>query len=231
MPFRFVPVNPGTNFDQAMAVMNNNFAQLDNEAVTKVFKKAGGKPGFIEGKLPDDIGYGFLLYDADDNASIAAYIDADGQPILKVAKTGYDATTTTDGNLAFNSTKSFTVVLNDTYTIPATTVAAFTDQDLGLITIPHNLGYSPGVNLFGPNSVGGNDTSGYFPAGFPQSAQTLIVTGGLIFSPLAIRAQVFYGVDATNLYIGVVIQNSAGGSLTMPAITLTYYVYTFNSSI
>jgi hypothetical protein len=37
MPNRFVPINPGTDFDGARAVINSNFAQLDAEAVSKRF--------------------------------------------------------------------------------------------------------------------------------------------------------------------------------------------------
>lgn len=231
MPNRFVPINPGTDFSQALAVLNGNFAQLDTEAVAKVFNQAGGKPGFIEGKLPNNLGYGFALYDGNDNAIIVCYVDANGNPVLKVAKDGFDAATADDGDLAFNSAKSFTVVLSDTYTFPAKTVAAFTYSAATTAVIAHNLGYEPGVNLFGPSSVGGSDTTGYFPTDFPQSSQTLISNGALVFNPSAIRAQLFYGVDDTNLYIGQMVQNSSAGSLQFPALTLTYYVYTFNSSI
>jgi hypothetical protein len=71
MPFRFIPVNPGTDYDQAMAVMNNNFAQLDNETVTKTFKQANGN-AIVEGKLPYDGGYGSMYYNSDDVTTVVS---------------------------------------------------------------------------------------------------------------------------------------------------------------
>lgn len=89
MPTRFIPVNPGTDFAQAMAVINNNFAQLDNEAVTKTFRQASGN-AIIEGKLPYDGGYGFLLYDENGLASIIIGRDPYGNMVIAAAKQGTD---------------------------------------------------------------------------------------------------------------------------------------------
>lgn len=89
MPNRFVPVNPGTEFDQAMAVMNGNFAQLDSEAVTKTFKQPSGN-AIIEGKLPYEGGYGFLFYDPNGVPSIVFGILPDGTMGLVIANEGVD---------------------------------------------------------------------------------------------------------------------------------------------
>lgn len=87
MPFRFLPINPGTSLDQAMAVINNNFAQLDQETVTKTFKQANGN-AIIEGKLPYDGGYGNLYYDKNGLPSIVIGILPDGNTGIAIAKPG-----------------------------------------------------------------------------------------------------------------------------------------------
>jgi hypothetical protein len=92
MPFRFIPVNPGTDYDQAMAVMNNNFAQLDNETVTKTFKQANGN-AIVEGKLPYDGGYGSMYYNSDGIPTIIIGILPDGTVAIIQSKNGTDVTT------------------------------------------------------------------------------------------------------------------------------------------
>jgi hypothetical protein len=88
MPVRFVPVNPGTDFGQAMSVMNNNFAQLDSEAVTKTFKQAGGN-AIVEGKLPYDGGYGSLYYDSSNVPRILIGTDpVNNEMCLVITKSG-----------------------------------------------------------------------------------------------------------------------------------------------
>lgn len=63
MPFRFVPIGSNASLVEALAVINANFAQLDQETVTKTFKQANGN-AIVEGKLPYDGGYGSLYYDS-----------------------------------------------------------------------------------------------------------------------------------------------------------------------
>jgi hypothetical protein len=87
MPYRFVPVNPGTDFDGAMAVMNNNFAQLDQETVTKTFKQANGN-AIIEGKLPYEGGYGNLYYDSTPLPRLLIGITPDGDVDIVKSKPG-----------------------------------------------------------------------------------------------------------------------------------------------
>lgn len=92
MPNRFVPINPGTDFDQAMAVINGNFAQLDNESVTKTFRQPGGN-AIVEGKLPYDGGYGSIYYDQNNIPIIIIGILPDGSVGIIQAKDGVDVTT------------------------------------------------------------------------------------------------------------------------------------------
>lgn len=118
--------------------INNMIRQLNNEQVTKVFKQAGGVDGLITGRLPNDLGYGFLLYGTDGKVLIACYINSLGKPILKVAKEGYDATTATNDQLIFNSDQNvFKIVTNSTTSLTTSTGGA-TDR-----VVAHNLGYVP----------------------------------------------------------------------------------------
>lgn len=87
MPYRFAPIGPGSSLDQSIAIINGNFAQLDQEAVTKVFKQANGN-AIIEGKLPYDGGYGNLYYDANGIPSIIIGILPDGTTGIAIAKPG-----------------------------------------------------------------------------------------------------------------------------------------------
>lgn len=90
MPNRFVPINPGTDFAQAMAVMNNNFAQLDGETVVKTFNGPNGKPSLIQGKLSNGF-YGTAYLDQDGNTTKLIGFDSTGAFIEITAKDGYDA--------------------------------------------------------------------------------------------------------------------------------------------
>lgn len=53
MPNRFTPIAFGTDASQQLAIINDNFAQLDGETYTKVYKDSNGVPTMIEGLLPD----------------------------------------------------------------------------------------------------------------------------------------------------------------------------------
>lgn len=53
MPNRFDPIQPGTAQAQQVAVINNNFAQLDNENVKKLYYDSTGTPCIMIGILPD----------------------------------------------------------------------------------------------------------------------------------------------------------------------------------
>lgn len=87
MPYRFNPINPGTDLPQALNVVNNNFAQLDNESVTKTFKQSGGN-AIVEGKLPYDGGYGSLYYDPNGIPRLIVGITPDGDVDIVKSKSG-----------------------------------------------------------------------------------------------------------------------------------------------
>jgi hypothetical protein len=99
--------------------VNQNFAKLDAEAVTKVYSGPGGN-AVVEGRLPNDLGYGQILYDRSGKAAIYMAVDANGNPVFKVAKTDKDATTGTDSDLIFNSSQNtFKIALSGTTQLTA----------------------------------------------------------------------------------------------------------------
>lgn len=158
MPNTFVPIGKGSSFDEALPVINTNFAQLDKEAVTKVFKQASGN-AVVQGKLPGDIGHGFLMYDPAGLVSIACYVDAAGQPVLKIAKDGFDALTATNDQLILNSAQNvFKIVGTGEAHIEAysanTGGANYGFFQSPTVTITHNLGFTPAIIAYVNN--GGN---------------------------------------------------------------------------
>lgn len=87
MPYRFSPVGANASFAEALPVINNNFAQLDGEAVTKTFKQANGN-AIIEGKLPYEGGYGNLYYDSTPLPRLLIGITPDGDVDIVKSKAG-----------------------------------------------------------------------------------------------------------------------------------------------
>jgi hypothetical protein len=103
--------SPQAAFNQ----INQNFAKLDAEAVSKSFSGPQGKTSLIQGRLPGTLGYGQILYDQAGNAVIYIAVDNNGKPVMKVAKDKQDATTATDDQLVFNSNQNtFKIVQTDT---------------------------------------------------------------------------------------------------------------------
>ena len=205
MSNRFIPFSSGTDMNQVLAILNKNFGELDNEAVTKVFNVAGGKPGFIEGKLPNSLGYGFILYDGD-KAAIACYIDSSGNPILKIAKDGYDATTATNDQLIFNSSQNtFKIALTGTATIPAVNTG-----DSDFVSVTHNLGFIPGVQAYAFY----NGTS-YYPL---PSVLPSVVTGEVL---TVIQPE---NITSTTVEFWVYRGPSATVPATLPPTTIKYYL-------
>lgn len=103
MPFRFVPVGANASLQELLSVTNGNFAQLDTEAVTKVFKGPNNVNALINGKLPNNLGYGIQFSDTSDVPRIIAYIDSNNRPVFKISNDGVDVTTAANDQLIFNS--------------------------------------------------------------------------------------------------------------------------------
>jgi len=97
MPNRFTPIQPGVDPSQQMAIINKNFAELDNENVTKIYNGSDGVPRI--------------------------YIDG-SKGIIKVAPAGVDVTKALDTELLFNSAqRTLKIVTSGTYVLnrPANT--------------------------------------------------------------------------------------------------------------
>lgn len=144
MPSRFTPIQPGTDSNQQISIVNKNFAELDAENTTKVFYNADGNIGLVLGLLPDSLGIGTLIKDASGNNSIAMYVDANGDPVMKVAKAGEDAVTGGDEDLIFNSAQNvFKIAQSGTATIAVP--ASMVSLQVASTTVTHNLGYKPAI--------------------------------------------------------------------------------------
>ncbi len=90
MPNLFAPINPGTKLDQALAVINNNFASLDNESVVKTFNGPNGKPMLTQGRLSNGF-HGTEYRDLAQNVVKLIGFDREGQFIELTVKDGQDA--------------------------------------------------------------------------------------------------------------------------------------------
>lgn len=111
MPYRFVPLSQGSSYEQDKKAINANFAELDNEAVTKVFKGPNGVNALITGRLPNNLGYGTMLTGSDGVPTGLMYVDANGDVFIKTTPAGVDVTTATEDQYNFNSArKTFKIV-------------------------------------------------------------------------------------------------------------------------
>lgn len=238
MPNVFVPIGKDATIEQLITAINNNFAQLDQEAVTKVFRVAGNSPGLIQGKLPNDVGYGFLLYDGD-NVAIACYITPTGTPILKIAKDGYDALTADNSQLIFNSAQNVFKIVNTLAGSIAIDFAArgaagsdtvFSDNSTNSLVLPHGLTFIPSIQVFG------YDTSKYIPISnggllqAPGFSTTNPQTGFNAGHTIISLAHAFWSisVDGTNVTImgkrsGFQSTGASVGSITYPGASLKVY--------
>jgi len=144
------PVSTGNSDAANLNQINNAIRQLNNETQTKVFKGPENVNAVINGKLPDDLGYGFQLSDSNGVPRIIAYIDANNNPILKVSEADQDVVTATDDQLIFNSSQNVLKVVSTgtvTMSVPAL-------SQLNTTTVTHNLGYVPAVISFIKNPSG-----------------------------------------------------------------------------
>jgi len=87
MPNRFLPISQSSDLEDVKRVVNANFAQIDNESITKTFKQAGGN-AIVQGQLPDG-SYGSIYYDSDNIARVLIGI-YDGRPGIWISKDGLD---------------------------------------------------------------------------------------------------------------------------------------------
>jgi hypothetical protein len=87
MVYRFNPLSGDADLPDVIKAANNNFAQLDLEAVTKTFRQANGN-AIVEGKLPYSGGYGSLYYDSTPLPRLLIGITPDGDVDIVKSKAG-----------------------------------------------------------------------------------------------------------------------------------------------
>lgn len=150
---------------------------------------------------------------------------------LFISQGNIDATQATDGQLAFNSNRSFTVVLQGSYVFPSLgTVVSGSVTPSNTQVFAHNLGFIPDASVFAPFTVGGFTLPG-LPNNFPQTTAFIPITSGaLVYQSDLSYSQITWGVDTENLYIGqVFINDEAGSEITLP-VTVYYTVFTLNAT-
>lgn len=209
-------VNPvsSTNSNQAnWSTVNNAIRQLNNQNRVKVFNQSDGTNGLVQGILPNDEGYGDILYDSSGNARIVMRIIND-VPEFKVSKTGFDVLSATNDQLLFNSAQdTFKIVSTGNATIPGFTL---TDAGVGLWssnsvvgTVAHGLSYIPIVLAY--VAVAG----AYYS--LPYSISNAISTTSSYSEQIIIYA------DATNIFLSHYATGFHYGN-TFASLPVKYYV-------
>lgn len=216
MPNRFLPFRSGTDMNQLIAILNKNFGELDGDTITKVFSVSRTSPGFIEGQLPNNLGYGFLMYTPDNKVSIACYIDSSGQPVLKIAKAGFDALTATSDQLIFNSAQNIPkIAATGTATLPACLAAASGSSESSLVTVDTGVSTTEALayDVYGENALGDITP-------FPITA----ATAGPTFGGYIARSYNSSGfVSGGTMRLLISVTNFMGSPIS--ASTVRYYVY------
>lgn len=156
----------------------------------------------------------------DGNSNVGLFgFDSAGHMVVKVAKTGFDATTATGNDLIFNSSQDiFKVVQTDNIIIPGTgNQSPFATGSTG-ITVPHNLGYIPAFQAFvfvPVVAVGGQPPVSTWNQTFPTvTADSNQMTYNLQC-----------GTDSTNIYFVDFWANN-GNTCPVQAFSVTYYLFT-----
>jgi hypothetical protein len=216
MPNRFTFINSNSSTPALVNQINQNFAKLDNEGVTKAFSGANGK-SLIQGKLPGDLGHGQVLYDPSGKAAIYMAIDSTGKPVLKVAKDGKDATTDADADMVFNSAQNvLKVVGSGTVTTPAFAVNGTAGQwnasnPSQPTIVEHKLGFTPAVIAYTDFGAG---QYGLMPATLTQIVSATAIT----FEFLSATA------DSNFLYITDLVRSNGAVSTTAGNKAVKYYL-------
>lgn len=148
---------------------------------------------------------------------------------LKTSPASVDVYTATAAQLSFSSDTSFTVLVSGTFTFPSASVTSGTPVYATSQVIAHNANFIPGVSCFAPLQVG-NASLPVYPPDFPATLTTFIPNGGLIYQLGLAYMAVYYGVNSSNLYLGMSYINDTGSTLTISGAPITYYVYTYKAS-
>lgn len=128
------------------------------------------------------------------------------RPVLRVAKDGFDATTTTNDNLIFNSENNvFKIVQSGTATIAVPT--PFTSGSTLTAAVAHNLGIKPAFTAFVDIPIG--DGSASLQGKLTSVPATLLALAG---TPGSVTIRAVADVDTTNINFRV--ENTAGVGIT-----------------
>lgn len=205
MPNRFTPIQPGTDPNQQLAIINKNFGELDNESVKKLYD--------------DTTGTHRILIDGATGA-------------IKVARAGFDVTTATDAQLAYNSAQNVLKVANTVTGSLAISFAAraapgsdgtFRDLSTNTLPMPHGLGYVPAISPFfyDPTSlVYVPAANGSLLTGPSWSATNpVVVFQGTTAGSMA-TMYLLISVDATNVTIQGVRSGWQRSGVTVPSSIL-----------
>lgn len=168
-----------------------------------------------------------LLFDDGTTNRLLVGQNSKGQEVISISKPGIDVTTADISGLSFSSTASFTVVLQGSFTFPSLgTVGAGMQAFSSVQTFPHNVGYIPDVNVFGPLTVGGF-TLPDSPPGFPSATTfaPLADNTSLIYQSNLANFGVTFGIDAQNLYLAITFNNDEASSQIALPLQLYYTVY------
>ena len=197
MPNRFTPVPANTDQAQQAAIINNNFAQLDNENIKKIMFDSTGTPR--------------IFFDG-----------TNGQ--IKVAKEGFDVTTATDAQLAFNSDQNTLKVAYkgvSSVTSPVVSGAAvgyYSGQ--GTTVVPHTLGYPP-IVLLQYGTVANGSFSQTPTTWITQSSSSYVAKSTLMWTAEA---------DAIYFFIDVEMIILVAGARTISADTFDFTYYLLQES-
>ncbi|MCA1565821.1 MAG: hypothetical protein LC803_09325 [Acidobacteria bacterium] len=224
MPNRFTPINPGSDLNQIVNQINQNFAKLDNENVTKAFKGPNGGNSQVQGRLPNDLGYGQILYASDGRPAVYMAVDSSGNPIFKVAKTGQDATTAGNDQLIFNSSSNlFKIVLSGQVSLILPSIST---GSTGITSsqVSHTLGYSPLVIAF--KTVDSIMSPGTITTSLFGTSTTNY--GSVGASDMTVTYMSVEDLQATNGFINFSwrVANSSGITLPPATAVVKYYVLT-----
>lgn len=149
---------------------------------------------------------------------------------IKIAGPGVNVSDASNSQLVFNSNKSFTVLLQGSYTFTSfINVPNGTIAKSSVITIAHNAGFVPAVNCFAPATVGGYVIT-TAPTGFPTADVTLVDGSWVIQQSDTEFFQFYHAIDSTNLYLGINFANNSGGTLSSQPVTVYYTVFTLNAT-
>jgi hypothetical protein len=189
---------------------------------------SGGNEIITMGKYTDGT-FNFRIQDTN-GIGIAQFGQFPSGPIaLKVAQAGIEVSTATPQQLVFSSSASFTVAKSGTFTFPSQVVPAGTTIYATSQVIPHGAAFKPAIGCYAPLEVGGAALP-VFPPDFPTNLVTFVPNGGLIYQGINEFMAVYYGVNATNIYLGMSYINDTGSPLTILGAPVTYYAYTYNAS-